>query len=155
MQGKNLVDAVRMSRPNLAILYMSGYTRNAIVHAGRLDEGVNFLEKPFSPDMLRAKVRKVLDQSTGAMGEGESNSAKWPPPQKCRSRCCLASADTPDYYLPMTMVELEVRSLENSYAHSPCHRGASGDARARRLRLRRRQRLHPDRLRRGLRPVGR
>jgi hypothetical protein len=42
---------------------MSGYTRNAIVHAGRLDDGVSFLEKPFTPDKLAVAVRCVLDQA--------------------------------------------------------------------------------------------
>ena len=43
------------------MLYVSGYTRDAIVHAGRLDEGVNYLEKPFTPDGLSRRVREVLD----------------------------------------------------------------------------------------------
>jgi len=63
LQGKDLVEKTRASRPDLPILYMSGYTRNAIVHAGRLDEGVNFLEKPFTPEALARKVREVLDQA--------------------------------------------------------------------------------------------
>jgi two-component system cell cycle sensor histidine kinase/response regulator CckA len=63
LQGKDLVDWVQASRPEMAILYMSGYTRNAIVHAGRLDEGVNFLEKPFGPEALATMVRQVLDRA--------------------------------------------------------------------------------------------
>ena len=47
--------------PDLPVLYVSGHARDAIVHAGRLDEGVNFLAKPFTPDSLAAKVREVLD----------------------------------------------------------------------------------------------
>ena len=61
MQGNDLARRVQSSRPDLPVLYMSGYTRNAIVHAGRLDEGVNFLEKPFSPENLVLTVRRVLD----------------------------------------------------------------------------------------------
>jgi two-component system cell cycle sensor histidine kinase/response regulator CckA len=63
LQGKDLVDMVKLSRPELPVLYMSGYTRDAIVHAGRLDEGVNFLEKPFTPEALAREVRAVLDQA--------------------------------------------------------------------------------------------
>jgi DNA-binding response OmpR family regulator len=47
--------------PHVPVLYMSGYTRDAIVHAGRLDPGVNYIEKPFSPDKLAGRVRQVLD----------------------------------------------------------------------------------------------
>ncbi len=63
IQGKDVADVVHSSRPDLPVLFMSGYTRNAIVHAGRLDRGVNFLEKPFTPAALAAKVREVLGQS--------------------------------------------------------------------------------------------
>ncbi len=62
MQGNDLARLVQNSRPDLPVLYMSGYTRNAIVHAGRLDKGINFLEKPFTPEALAQTVRKVLDQ---------------------------------------------------------------------------------------------
>jgi two-component system cell cycle sensor histidine kinase/response regulator CckA len=63
MQGKDLYDEVQVSRPDLPVLFMSGYTRNVIVHAGRLDEGVRLLEKPFTPDVLTRTVRQVLDQA--------------------------------------------------------------------------------------------
>ena len=63
MQGDDLARAVRAARPDLPVLFMSGYPRNAIVHAGRLDEGVNFLEKPFTPEALATMVREVLDQT--------------------------------------------------------------------------------------------
>jgi two-component system, cell cycle sensor histidine kinase and response regulator CckA len=62
LQGNDLVQAVSLIRPNLAVLYMSGYTRDAIVHAGRLDPGVNYIEKPFRPDELAARVRELLDE---------------------------------------------------------------------------------------------
>jgi two-component system cell cycle sensor histidine kinase/response regulator CckA len=61
MQGKQLAEAILSSHPDLPVLYMSGYTRNAIVHAGRLDKDVHFLEKPFAPLALVAMVRELLD----------------------------------------------------------------------------------------------
>jgi two-component system cell cycle sensor histidine kinase/response regulator CckA len=63
MQGNDLARRVQDAWPDLPVLYMSGYTRNAIVHAGRLDEGINFLEKPFTPEALARMVREVLDQA--------------------------------------------------------------------------------------------
>ncbi len=62
IQGDDLARAVRAARPELPILFISGYPRNAIVHAGRLDEGVHFLEKPFTPEALARMVQQVLDQ---------------------------------------------------------------------------------------------
>ncbi|OFW59950.1 MAG: hypothetical protein A2133_05250 [Actinobacteria bacterium RBG_16_64_13] len=66
MQGNEVARAARLLNPDLPVLYMSGYTRDAIVHAGRLDEGVNYLEKPFTPDRLAQRVREVLDSRHGA-----------------------------------------------------------------------------------------
>jgi two-component system, cell cycle sensor histidine kinase and response regulator CckA len=62
MSGRAMVELL-LRRQGVAprILYMSGYTRNAIVHGGRLDEGLSFLEKPFTPEMLVRKVREVLN----------------------------------------------------------------------------------------------
>ncbi|OFW56602.1 MAG: hypothetical protein A2133_00100 [Actinobacteria bacterium RBG_16_64_13] len=66
MQGNELAQAVGLLYPRLPVLYMSGYTRDAIVHAGRLDQGVNYLEKPFTPDGLAKRVREVLDCQAAA-----------------------------------------------------------------------------------------
>jgi len=51
-----------MTRPGLKILYMSGYTADAIAHNGVLDEGVRFIQKPFSVQELAVKVREALEQ---------------------------------------------------------------------------------------------
>ncbi|MHB9115295.1 MAG: response regulator, partial [Thermoleophilia bacterium] len=70
MNGRELAEALaeRQQTP-AAVLFMSGYTKNAIVHDGRLDEGINFLEKPFSPEALLRKIREVLDRSGGGRAE--------------------------------------------------------------------------------------
>jgi len=49
-------------RPEMKVIYMSGYTDNAIVRHGVLSPEIEFLEKPFTPARLKRKVREVLDQ---------------------------------------------------------------------------------------------
>jgi CheY-like chemotaxis protein len=61
LNGRQLADKATFMRPNLRVLYMTGYTRNAIVHQGRLDAGINLISKPFSFEALAAKVRQRLD----------------------------------------------------------------------------------------------
>jgi signal transduction histidine kinase/CheY-like chemotaxis protein len=61
MTGRELADTARGGRPDLKVLYTTGYTRNAVVHNGIVDYDVAFLPKPFSIPSLARKVRDVLD----------------------------------------------------------------------------------------------
>src|SRR3569833_504542 len=60
--GKQLADDVQGLRPGLKIIYMTGYSRNAVVHQGRLDVGVDLLQKPVSQSDLANRIRQVLDR---------------------------------------------------------------------------------------------
>ena len=62
MTGRELAIAARGLRPELKVVYTSGYTENAIVHDGRLDEGVRFLGKPYRPAALLRMIRETLDE---------------------------------------------------------------------------------------------
>src|SRR5580704_1777951 len=59
--GRTLAEAARARQPSLKVLYMTGYSRNAIVHQGRLDPGVELLQKPLTSEQLASTIRKVLD----------------------------------------------------------------------------------------------
>ncbi|MBN1322019.1 MAG: response regulator [Thermoleophilia bacterium] len=64
--GKQVADLLLERLPGLHVVFMSGYTRNAVVHDGRVDDGIAFLEKPFNAETLLSKVREVL--SAGPVG---------------------------------------------------------------------------------------
>ena len=61
MNGRELANQLSPTRPEMRVLYMSGYTENHIGHNGTLDEGITLLQKPFTLPALKAKVREVLD----------------------------------------------------------------------------------------------
>jgi PAS domain S-box-containing protein len=62
MSGRELAKTLMSIRPRIKVLYMSGYTDNAIVHHGVLETGMDFIQKPFAVDVLARKVREVLDK---------------------------------------------------------------------------------------------
>ena len=63
MNGRQLADAARGTRPDLLVLYTTGYARNAIAHNGMLDPGVELIVKPFTYAALAAKLRMMLQLS--------------------------------------------------------------------------------------------
>ena len=62
LNGRQLADEALRFCPDLKVLFTTGYTRNAIVHNGRLDQGVDLISKPFTFAALAAKVRQILDR---------------------------------------------------------------------------------------------
>jgi len=64
MSGNEMSRILVKKQPGMPVLYMSGYTDDAIVQHGVLEAGINFLQKPFSPGALASKVREVLDASS-------------------------------------------------------------------------------------------
>ncbi|HEX3943589.1 MAG TPA: response regulator [Rhizomicrobium sp.] len=64
VNGRQLAERARKAKPNLKVLFTTGYARNAIVHDGRLDPGVELLTKPFSPAALAEKLRDILDANS-------------------------------------------------------------------------------------------
>jgi PAS domain S-box-containing protein len=65
MNGRQLADEARRRRPQLKVLFTTGYARNAIVHDGRLDPGVELITKPYTQAALSTKLRDIIDFSEG------------------------------------------------------------------------------------------
>jgi len=69
ISGPELAKLLVVIHPEMKVLYMSGYTDDAIVHHGVLDKGVNYIQKPFTFDGLARKVQEVLDVKTESQPE--------------------------------------------------------------------------------------
>lgn len=63
MSGRQLADKLAPLRPDMKVIYMSGYTDHTVVHHGILEPGTTFLQKPFTPGALMSKLREVLDSA--------------------------------------------------------------------------------------------
>ena len=63
MSGRVVADQAKQLKPGIKILFMTGYSQNAIVHQGRLDPGIHLIQKPVTPPELASRVRNLLDQS--------------------------------------------------------------------------------------------
>jgi CheY-like chemotaxis protein len=73
MNGRELADELHHRQHNIKVLFMTGYSRNAIVHQGRLDPGVSMLQKPLTEVMLATKIRDLLDKPLAMAGGGFRN----------------------------------------------------------------------------------
>jgi CheY-like chemotaxis protein len=62
MNGRQVADAARVSRPVLKILFITGYAENAVVGNGRLEKGMFVVTKPFQMDALAARIREIIEQ---------------------------------------------------------------------------------------------
>ena len=69
MSGRELALQLATERPDMKVLYMSGHTEDAIIHHGVLEQGVEFLQKPFTGRDLIGRVRRILDRG----GESEES----------------------------------------------------------------------------------
>lgn len=76
MEDDPTADQSVSARPGLKVLFTTGYSRNAIVHHGRLDAGVRLLQKPFTFDQLASRVREVLDEIQVRNANPQSDSKK-------------------------------------------------------------------------------
>ncbi len=70
MNGRQLSEEVLRRRPDIKVLFVTGYTRNAIIHHGRLDPDIDLLTKPFTADALTRKIRQILDDNVNTKSVG-------------------------------------------------------------------------------------
>jgi PAS domain S-box-containing protein len=93
MSGKALADKFIALRPEARVLYMSGYTDRAIVHHGILDEDIDFIGKPFTPDALVLKVVEMLRQNRGSTESIERT-------PRCVAEAWTSAGDSAESYHP-------------------------------------------------------
>jgi CheY-like chemotaxis protein len=63
LNGRELAERLQGRQPGLKVLFMTGYSRDAVVHQGRLDPGLSLLQKPLTQALLAAKIRELLDKA--------------------------------------------------------------------------------------------
>ncbi|EAR51016.1 PAS sensor Signal Tranduction Histidine Kinase [Oceanicola granulosus HTCC2516] len=78
--SREMVERIQGERPDLPVLFISGFSRREIVHDGRVDKGVQFLSKPFTQETLARKVREVLDSAPRPDAPGPETAAEAPAP---------------------------------------------------------------------------
>jgi two-component system cell cycle sensor histidine kinase/response regulator CckA len=73
MGGLELADCLRKKRPDLKVLFMSGYPDQAVVRSGTFDQGVHFVQKPFAPSNFSRMVRQILDSTAQGATAAEAS----------------------------------------------------------------------------------
>jgi FixJ family two-component response regulator len=74
ISGRELAQDLEHRRPDMKVLFVSGYTDDSVLRSGLLDPGVAFLQKPFSRNALTRKIRAVLDGGEGQSANGRETS---------------------------------------------------------------------------------
>jgi CheY-like chemotaxis protein len=74
MTGRQLSDEIRRQNPEVIVLFTTGYTRDAIIHQGRLNEGINFIGKPFAAASLVEKIDQLFERVTAGTFEPSAES---------------------------------------------------------------------------------
>lgn len=93
LKSPELAIKARDWQPGIAVLFTSGYTRNAIVHGGRLDEGVQLLSKPYSREELASCIRQTLAKQAQHLSGSRSSKGSRPASSKPPARIVLVGAD--------------------------------------------------------------
>ncbi len=75
VRGREMAERMVAIRPQLRVLFMSGYTENSIMHHGRLDDGVQLITKPFKRELLARKTAEVLGMSAATRSESMDGGA--------------------------------------------------------------------------------
>lgn len=114
LKSSELARKAKERRPDIEVLFTSGYTENSIVHGGRLDPGVNLLSKPYGRETLARKIRMLLDKAKERQSSSESAKAPQQTPSRTSSIRVLLCEDealirisTADYLQDFGMVVVE------------------------------------------------
>ncbi len=65
MNGRQVADAARVARPDLKVLFITGYAENAVLSHGHLDPGMHVLTKPFALEVLASRIKELIDMRNG------------------------------------------------------------------------------------------
>jgi signal transduction histidine kinase/CheY-like chemotaxis protein len=123
LRSTDLARKAAERQPGMAVLFTSGYTENAIVHGGRLDEGVELLSKPYTREALARRVRHVLAQRAPAAPRTPANSPapSVPPPQPPQALRVLVVEDD-------ALIRMSIAEMLESRGHTVFEAGDGNEA---------------------------